>query len=266
MVRPDAPAGRVTLAAENQIATITIDNPSKHNAMSPGMWRQLQQILTQDLPAGDVRCVILTGAGDAAFCSGADIAGFDAAPERPDNAEFDSLSDSAMDALRKLECPVIAAISGFCMGGGMALAAACDLRVATTTSRFAIPAARLGIGYGLENIRRLCGLMGPAAAKHLLFTADRLSAAEARVAGFLDDLCDPGDLQATVLAMAGKMSANAPLSIRAAKAAIDAVSFGSDPQAEAEAAALIARCAGSRDFEEGRRAFREKRPPVFTGR
>jgi enoyl-CoA hydratase/carnithine racemase len=233
-------------------AWLTFDNVARHNALTIAMCRSLLGELKRLEADADVHVVVLRGAGDEAFMSGADIGEQDD-PSAPDaiNAMY-----AALGAFPK---PVIAMIHGFCLGGGLATALEADLRIAAQGSVFGIPAAKLGVGYPHDGVQRLVGLVGPAVAADILYTGRRLSAEEALRTGLIQDLLPPERLADRVAGLAAMIAGNAPLTIRAAKAAIR----GADPDVVAR---LVAQCRVSDDFAEGRRAFFERRPPRFRGR
>jgi enoyl-CoA hydratase len=248
-------------------AWLTLDNPSKLNAISLPMWQTLADALTRFEADPAVRCVVVTGQGAKAFCVGADISQFEQARSAPESsAEYDRVTRGALAQLQAFPKPTIAMISGFCLGGGMTLAGACDLRIAAAGSRFGIPAARLGIGYFYGGVKRLTDLVGPSQTKRLLFTADKFPAEEMLRIGFLDELVSPDELAPRVRSLAGSIAQNAPLTIAAAKYAVQTAYSDDAPRDIAGCAARVQACIDSDDHAEGRRAFMEKRAPVFRGR
>lgn len=260
-------AGRITLHVEAPVGWLVIDNEARRNAVSLAMWQALPQAVKQLADDESVRVIVLRGAGEKSFVAGADISEF--AEVRRDAATarvYEGENAAAFDALRACPKPTIAMIRGFCMGGGLGLAAACDLRFAGTDACLAIPAARLGVGYPASAIRDVVKLIGPARAKDLFYSARRIDGAEALRLGLVDRLAPPQALEEETRAYAATLAANAPLTQRAAKAAIDAAS--GDPQAADWSAieALTDACFDSADFAEGRTAFLERREPRFTGR
>ncbi|PTW61656.1 enoyl-CoA hydratase/carnithine racemase [Breoghania corrubedonensis] len=265
---PDqATAGRIAIMVEPPIGWLIIDNEPRRNAVNLAMWRALPQSVA-DLAADErVRVIVLRGAGEATFVAGADISEF--AEVRKDAASaraYEDTNSAAFDALRACPKPTIAMIRGFCMGGGIGLSVACDLRFASADARFAIPAARLGVGYPASAVRDVVKLIGPARAKDLFFSARRIEAGEAMSLGLIERLSEPDDLEAVTRAYVRTLAANAPLSQHAAKAAIDGVT-GDPSHADWSAIeALTDACFDSADFAEGRSAFLERRDPVFTGR
>ena len=250
------------LARDGALLTITFNRPERRNALTLAMWRQLKAEAEAASADAAVRAVVIAGAG-AHFCAGADIGEF--AAHRADPAqtrEYDDAVDAACAALAAVPKPVIAAVRGFCLGGGTGVALACDFRLCAPDAVFGIPAARLGIVYGLAETQALLATVGLPRAKRLLFTADRLDAEAAKALGLADEIV-PDPLEAA-REMAGKMARNAPLSIAGAKAILNGLASGT--LAPETAHALAARAAESEDYREGRTAFLEKRAPVFRGR
>jgi enoyl-CoA hydratase/carnithine racemase len=256
---------KLAVSIEGAIATVAIDNPAKHNALDLGMWKAWPGIM-EALDRDDrVRAIILRGAGSESFASGADIAEFEMVrADAKDGRLYEAVNEAAFWAVAHCSKPVIAMIRGFCLGGGFGLALSCDLRIAADNAIFGIPAARLGVGYPHGAMKLITAAVGAPAAKDLFFTARRMGAQEAKHLGVLQRVVPDGELEATTLAIAQDIAENAPLTIKAAKAAIDeAVGIGNpnvDPVAIADA------CFDSADAVEGRQAFLEKRSPVFTGR
>lgn len=260
------PIGTVTVSIDSGIGRITLNHPARHNAMSLAMWNRLSGIVG-DLDTDDaVRAVIVTGAGNRAFSAGADIGEFE--QHRRDSAgteAYDRASTGAMQALAAMRKPTIAMISGYCIGGGLGLALACDLRVAAEGALFGIPAARLGLAYDVALLHRLRHIAGTSAAKILLFTAARLDAGEALRLGIIDRLVAPDQLEAETHRITATIAANAPLTIAAAKYAIDLPAAPTAAE-QAEAERMLRACFDSEDYQEGKRAFTEKRAPAFKGR
>ena len=247
------------------VAVVTLNNPAKRNALSREMRANLPRLL-ESLQADDgVRVVVLTGAGDKAFASGADISEFAEMRTSPDaRAEYDREAEAVNRSWASLDKPLIAVIRGFCIGGGLFTALQADIRVAAEDSQFGVPAARLGLGPGMAGVRSLRSLIGPSRTSEVLLTARRFSAAEALAMGLVNRVVPGAALLEETMAMAQDIAANAPLTVAACKAAIRATGPGERDTARAQA--MIEACFRSDDYLEGQRAFAEKRAPAFTGR
>ncbi|MGE0804320.1 MAG: enoyl-CoA hydratase [Burkholderiaceae bacterium] len=256
--------GRIGFDLQDGIATLTVENEARRNAMSFAMWQQLARHLETIDADPAVRVTVLRGQGEQAFVSGADISEFDALRSAPDAvAQYDLAVERAQRALQRLRCPVIAAISGICYGGGIGLALSCDLRYAAPGARFRMPAARLGLGYALDGLRRMSAVMGVAAASELFYTARVYDAGQAERLGLV--LSVHPDVFAWAAGVARDIAANAPLTLAAAKLAFDTV-LNQPLQGCERVDAAVERCFASEDYAEGRRAFGEKRTPRFLGR
>jgi enoyl-CoA hydratase len=258
---------KLLLAIDDGVARLTFNNPARRNALSVEMRTALPEVLgaLQDDP--DVRVVVLAGAGTAAFVAGADISEFDSQrTTTAARAGYDELAAGAERAWAGLDKPVIAMIRGFCIGGGLFTALQADIRIAADDAQFAAPAARLGLGLAFAGIESLVGLVGPAVAAEILFTARRLPAAEAVAVGLVNRVVAAADLEATVADLAASITANAPLTVAAAKAALRQARRPRDERDLAQVQELVEACFRSEDYREGQRAFAEKRPPRFTGR
>lgn len=257
--------GRLRVERDGSIGRLVLDSPARLNALNAAMWAAIPGAVAGFAADPAVRCIVLQGAGDKAFSVGADISEFGEKRDSPEQvAAYEATNSAAYRALATVPKPVIAQIHGYCIGGGLAVALACDLRYADEDARFAIPAAKLGLGYGAEGTRRLVATVGHAAAREILFSARRYDAAEALALGLVNGVRPAAGLPGFVREMALTLAANAPLTQAAAKAVINALATGEGALAEAEAA--VARCMSSEDYAEGRRAFLEKRPPAFRGR
>lgn len=260
-------SGKMLAASDDGVGLITFNQPEKRNAMSIEMWSGLGEILDEFREDPAIRVVILTGAGNQAFVSGADISQFEKSRANADaQREYDRLTSAGRDKLARFPKPVIARIRGFCLGGGLAIAMQADLRIAAFDSQFGIPAARLSIAYGFEGLRKLVQLVGPAHARMILYTANRIDANEAERIGLINRAVADEDLNDAVLDVARTIADNAPLSIAASKLTINEVlKDASERDLEAIRRASSA-CFDSEDYREGRTAFMEKRRPVFQGR
>lgn len=252
---------------DGPIATVVFNRPRMRNAISLAMWGEIGR-LTEGLSKDDaVRAIVYRGAGTEAFASGADISEFKEHRKDTETAlRYNAQTEAARRAIRACPKPTAAMIYGFCMGGAMAVAMACDLRFAAEGSKFGIPAARLGIIYGAEAVGQLVELVGPAYAKDILFSARTLSDAEALHAGFIQRLVPVDQLETFTYEYLRKVAQNAPLSVRGAKVTIDSYVHGMTDADRERLRRLGLEAFESEDYKEGTRAFLEKRSPKFQGR
>ncbi len=253
--------------AKDGVGLITFNQPEKRNAMSVGMWDGLVQILDIFERDDAIRVVVLTGAGDMAFVSGADISQFE--QQRGDanaQAQYDRLTSAGRARLAGFSKPTIARIRGYCLGGGLGIAMQCDLRIAAIDSAFGIPAARLGIAYGVDMVSRLVSLVGPANARMLLYSGQRIDAGEAQRIGLVNRAVANEELSNVVAELARVIADNAPLSVRAMKLAVTEAVKDESQRDSVIVETAIADCFNSEDYREGRAAFMEKRAPRFLGR
>lgn len=258
--------GQIQVERQDGVATLTVCHPERRNAMTLAMWQQLAAAL-RELEGTGVRVLVLTGAGSRAFVSGADISEFDQARDgQAAVARYNHAVAQAQRMLAEFSAPTLALIQGACMGGGIGLALACDLRYASASARFRMPAARLGLGYSLADMRRLVDVVGAASAFDLFYTARVLDAEQAERRGLVHERYADDDFARQTQARVRGIAANAPLSLRAAKAAILATMNPAAPAGNDAIDALVRQCFDSADYAEGRRAFAEKRDPVFLGR
>ena len=259
--------GKILQKVADGVGVITFNNPDKRNAMSLDMWEGLGHALIELRDDPDVRVVILIGAGDKAFVSGADISQFEKTRHNAEASEEYSKKSAAQRALlADYPKPIIACIRGFCLGGGMQVAMAADIRIASDNSQFGIPAAKLGIAYGYDGLRHLVSLVGPSWARLIMYTGMRIDSAEALRIGLVDRVVPDAELWDATSEIARTISANAPLAIKAAKITIAQVLKDPDQRDFDAIKAIGTACMDSEDFREGRRAFMEKRKPVFRGK
>ena len=252
---------------EDGVGWLIFNNPARRNAVSMAMWEAVGEAMT-DFEADDtIRVVVMAGEGDRAFVSGADISEFAenrnsaAAEER-----YNAASAQAHRGMTSLSKPLIAMIQGYCIGGGVAVALAADVRIAADDTQYAVPAARLGLGYGYSGLNTLVSLVGPAMAKEIFFTARRFSAEEALAMGLVNRVVPVDQLEKVVAEYTTMIKENAPLTIRAAKATVKEVLKDPEKRDLVALDALIKSCFDSEDFTEGRTAFMEKRKPNFKGK
>src|SRR5215831_5932218 len=249
------------------VATVVFNRPHVRNAFNLAMWSALPGVVEGLGRDPGVRAIVFRGSGEEAFASGADISEFrENRKDRASAEAYNAHTAAAAHALETCPKPTVAMIYGYCMGGAMATAMACDLRFAADTGKFGIPAARLGIVYGLHAVKRLVSLVGPAAAKDILFSARTLDAAEALRIGFLNRVLPAAELAAHTYEYLAKVADNAPLSVQGAKLIVEAVDEDGGVARQPEIARLQISAFESEDYREGTAAFMEKRRPKFQGR
>jgi enoyl-CoA hydratase len=259
--------GKMLAAKDAGVGLITFNQPEKRNAMSMEMWTGLGEILDEFAADDSVRVVILSGAGNKAFVSGADISQFE---KNRSNAnaqqEYDRLTSAGRARFQSFPKPIIARIRGFCLGGGLAIAMNADLRIAATDSEFGIPAAKLSIAYAPDSVKRLIDLVGPAHARMILYTARRVDAVQAERIGLINKVVEDEDLNNEVLEIARTIADNAPLSVAASKLMINEMLKDEGKRDMAAITRMMQTCFDSADYREGRTAFMEKRAPRWMGR
>lgn len=253
--------GDIAITVEDGVAVLALRNPERRNAISAAMWHALAEFAASAGSRNDIRVVIVRGDGERAFSSGADIG----ARSGTNATDYDDLVEETCCAIEAIPQPTIALIKGACMGAGLSVAGSCDLRVAADDAFFALPAAKLGLGYDPRGIARLVRIFGAGAARQAIFTGERLPASRAYALGALHAIAPATEVDAIATTLARTIAANAPLTIKAAKTAIRALTTA-DAHLRAEADRLYAAADASADYAEGRKAFAEKRPARFTGR
>ena len=258
---------KVWLDEDGSTLQIQFNNPDRHNALSMDMWEAVVPLLSVAENDDRIRLVVFSGAGEKAFVSGADITQFEdlrAAQEAV--ARYESVAEQALMGIYNFSKPTLASIKGYCIGGGVNVAMSCDIRIASSDAVFAIPAARLGLGYRYSALKNLVDLVGPAMAKDLFFTARRIDANEARNIGLITRVCETEELPALQAEYKKALAENAPITVCAGKAIIAEILRASPEINHDKCRQLIRDCFESDDYSEGRRAFMEKRKPVFRGK
>lgn len=254
--------GEVRYSRAGEIATVTFDRPAARNAMTWRMYEQLGDACARIRGEDGLRVAVFRGAGGKAFIAGTDIAQFQSFGSGEDGIAYEAKMEDYIGAVETLPVPTLAVIEGFAIGGGLAIAAACDLRIATPGSRFGVPIARtLGNCLSVANIARLVAGFGAARAKRMLVLADNVGSAEAQACGFVTEIADAAELDARALALCQRLMKNAPVTMRASKEGIRRVVAAGLPDAED----LIRACYGSQDFKAGVQAFLDKKRPEWTG-
>ena len=262
MTKPE----KVLHRKEAGVGYVVFNNPERHNAMSLEMWATMGRIMEDFAKDESLRCVVLSGAGNKAFVSGADISRF--GEERSSEeavAHYNETTEKASHALYAYPKPTIAMIRGYCIGGGLGIATCCDLRIASDNSRFAVPAAKLGLGYAYPGLKRLVDVVGASFAKEIFYTARQFDAEEARTMGLINRVVPDAELEGYVKKYAETIAGNAPMTIKAVKKVVGEIVKTESERDMAGADAIVKACFRSKDYIEGRDAFMEKRKPVFTG-
>jgi enoyl-CoA hydratase/carnithine racemase len=258
---------RLKAWTDGGVLQVRFNNPARHNALSLEMWEAIPGVLAraEDDPA--VRLVVFSGEGEKSFASGDDVSQFeDQRAAHEAISRYERIAEAALHAIHDFTKPTLASIRGYCIGGGLNVAVACDLRIASMDSSFSVPATRLGLGYLLSATQNLTDLVGPGNARDILYTARRIDAAEALRLGLVNRVTDPALLPALLDEYVKSITAGAPLTIRASKRVIrEILKPASDVDLDL-CRQLILDCFGSEDYAEGRRAFWEKRKPQFKGK
>jgi enoyl-CoA hydratase/carnithine racemase len=258
--------GRIHIRRDGHIGVIVLDHSERHNAISTEMWQGLLDSATELASDQEIRAVLIRGEGDKAFAAGADISEFgNKRTDSSTNRDYDNVSDRAYVALATMPKPLVAMIHGYCIGGGLAVALTADLRIVSDDAKFTIPAARLGLGYRSEGLGRLVQLIGPSATKRIMFLADRFGADEALNMGLVNRVVPKTELEEATSEWKNLICQNAPLTIRAAKAATDEWAKPESLRDFDEINDLVNACFDSADYREGVEAFMSKRTPRFSG-
>ncbi len=264
MEQLSSPSPHIQGFRDGSIAWLVLNRPDRRNALNRDMWAAIPAMMKCFDDDISIRAVVIRGYGQEAFAAGADISEFAEARGNAAAArDYEALNGAALAAIRTCSKPMIAMIHGYCIGGGLAIALACDLRLSDDSASFALPPARLGLAYPQDGLHDLVAVVGAATAKEMIFTARRLKAPEAFRLGLISRLC--GDVEAEVRSFCAEIADGAPLTITHAKRAIDLVSARPGHLTKTDIAALAARCFDSADYAEGRAAFTAKRKPRFRG-
>jgi enoyl-CoA hydratase/carnithine racemase len=251
---------------EGGVGYLIFNNPERHNAVSLEMWEAASGYLEEFRNDKSVRVVVVTGAGGKAFISGADISKFEKERSTQEGVDrYNAAVDQANNAFYNFPKPTIAMIRGYCIGGGVGLALCCDMRICTEDSKFAVPAAKLGLGYRYDGLKKLVDLVGPSFAKEIFFTARQFTAAEAQTMGLVNRVVPDGELESYVKNYAEMIACNAPLTVDSVKFIVAQAVLDESKRDLKKCDELVQACFASKDYTEGRKAFMEKRKPQFTG-
>ncbi len=257
---------KILIERDGPIGHLIINNPAKRNAMSLDMWRAIPDAIEKLENDPQIHLIVVTGSGNTAFVSGADISEFDEVRGDTKSATFyDDMNAEAYRAIRNVKKPTLALIQGFCMGGGFGLAAACDLRLSNASGKFGIPAGKLGVGYPTDAIEDIVHLVGPANAKEIYLTAKVYDAEQTKQIGFLNDIFADDTFEQETDKYCQTIAKLAPLSAQYHKAGINRAIGQRDSIDIHQLRSMAATCFDSKDYAEGRAAFMEKRKPIFTG-
>jgi enoyl-CoA hydratase len=271
MNHPAAPIQTLTdkLVArkEGAIGWVIFNNPERHNATSFEMWQSLPLVLDAYVRDPEVRVIVLRGTGEKAFSAGADISQFKEKRSSEESVKlYNDTADASSRALRECAKPTVAMIHGYCIGGGAAIAVGCDIRFASDAAKFGVPAAKLGLGYRFDGIKRLASIVGPAFTAEIFFTGRQFTAQEALDMGLVNRLLPAAELENHTREFAGILANNAPLTIAAVKRALVELNKDESARDLALCQSMVEACFTSEDYKEGQTAFMEKRKPQFKGR
>lgn len=258
--------GKMISKKEGRVGYLIFNNPERHNAVSFEMWESAAKILEDFAKDDNIRVVVVTGAGGKAFVSGADISKFeDERATQEAVARYNAAVEKIYGGIHEFPKPTIAMIRGYCIGGGLGLAVSCDMRIASDNSKFALPAAKLGLGYDFPGLKRFVDTLGPAFTKEIFFTARQFDATEASGMGLVNRVLPDSEVEDYVKKYADTIAANAPLTVNAIKFIVGEALKDPAKRDLARCSELVKQCFNSKDYIEGRKAFMEKRKPAFTG-
>jgi len=251
---------------EGGVGYLIFNNPERRNAVSLEMWEAASGYLEEFRSDRAIRVIVVSGAGGKAFISGADISKFEKERSTQEGVDrYNAAVDQANNAFYNFPKPTIAMIRGYCIGGGVGLALCCDMRICTEDSKFAVPAAKLGLGYRYDGLKKLVDLVGPSFAKEIFFTARQFTAAEAEMMGLVNRVVPDGELESYVKNYAEMIAGNAPLTVDSVKFIVAQAVLDESKRDLKKCDELVQACFASKDYTEGRKAFMEKRKPQFTG-
>lgn len=259
-------SGLIAARKDGELGWLIFDNPSKLNALSPGMTEDAQRVIEGFEDDASVKVVVMRGSGEKAFISGGDISSFNKTRSNADAAARSrKIQDDLARTMTNMSKPLIAMVHGYCLGGGLGMALNADLRFVSVTAQFSVPAAQRGIAYPPSGLKKLVDLVGPSAAKDIMFSARRFGAQEALNLGLVNRVFDADRLEEETIAYARLVAGNAPLSVRASKFFVEQLGLEPSARDEAKIEQMIRTAADSNDFKEATRSFVEKRKPIFTG-
>ena len=251
---------------DGHIGYIIFNNPERHNAVSMEMWEACSDLINDFEKDRDVRVVVITGAGEKAFVSGADISKFEEERSSEEGVKrYNKAVDQGYGSVAKFPKPTIAMIRGYCIGGGMGLATCCDIRICSDNSKFGVPAAKLGLGYGYVGVKRLADIVGPSFTKEIFYTARQFDAEEAQIMGLVNRVVPAEQLESYVRDYANTIAGNAPMTVDSIKLITNEIYTDESKRDIKACNDAVAACFASNDYKEGRAAFMAKRKPVFTG-
>ena len=262
-----ASTDKVISRKDGNVGYVIFNNPERRNAMSLEMWEATTRLMSEYAKDDSIRVVVLSGAGDKAFVAGADISKFgDERSSEEGVKKYNDAVEAAYASVHEFPKPTIAMIRGFCVGGGMGLASCCDLRIASEDARFAVPAAKLGLGYGYPGVKRLMDIVGPSFTKEIFYTARLFDVMEAVEMGLVNRVVENSELEFYVKDYAATIAANAPLTVDSIKFIVGEACKDESQRDMKHCDDVVQACFKSEDYKEGRAAFMEKRKPVFKGR